>query len=206
MEHYNGTVARIFLHVSEHFFRRLAARIIASDKVVHYNVVVILDGSGLTPAHEAVRRAEERAVDQGVGHSDVAHVLPAAGVHALKVVHGVVAEAVTTPPDLIKQLRVPPDIVAHHEEGGLDVVLVKYVKHPRRDLWNGAVIEGEIDHLAVAVLDAPSGLGEKEAIEQGRLFYEHGQRVLWLNLFPAAFRKTDGTAPAAGGKPADGQD
>lgn len=43
-------------------------------------------------------------------------------------------------------------------------MLVKNIQHPWSDLGDGAIIKGEIHHLAVAPLDAPVCFGEQEAI------------------------------------------
>ena len=52
---------------------------------------MVFDAFGLLPADDAVRRAEEGAVDEVVGFGDVAHIAARGDFHALKVVHGVVA-------------------------------------------------------------------------------------------------------------------
>ena len=109
-------------------------------------------------------RAKERAANQSIGHGYVAHVLPASGVHALKMVHCMVAVAVSAPLDFLQQLGMTPDIVTNHEKGGFDIMLVKNIQHPWSDLGDGAIIKGEIHHLAVAPLDAPVCFGEQEAI------------------------------------------
>ena len=78
---------------------------------------------------------------------------------ALQVAHRVIPHRVTAPPHLLEQLGMTLHILAHHKEGGLDAIAVKRIQHPRRDLGNGAVVEGQIDRV-VALVDAPHGLGK----------------------------------------------
>ena len=53
--------------------------------------------------------------------------------------------------DTLMQFGIFPGIVAYHEEGGLDAVLLQHVKNPGRGLGDGAVVEGQIDGLLVTV-------------------------------------------------------
>ena len=64
---------------------------------------------------------------------------------APKVVERMVADAMAALHNHTKLLGMLPDIVAHHKEGGLDAIAVEHIKHPRRDLGNGAVVESEVN-------------------------------------------------------------
>ena len=91
---------------------------------------------------------------------------------AANVVEGVVAEAVACGAHHFKFLGMLANVVAHHEEGGAYVVVAQDVEHPRRDFWNGSVVESEVDSALVGV-HPPEGVGVEPAKEAGRLFDNH---------------------------------
>ena len=96
-------------------------------------------------------------------------------VPTLEMVHGVAAYAVSPAPHLIQKLRMTLHILAHHEEGGLDVVVVEHVEHPGRDLRYGAVVEGE-KHPAVFPPFGPhleDGSRKQGAENAWRSLYQH---------------------------------
>ena len=84
---------------------------------------------------------------------------------ALHVIHGVVAHTVTAAENFLKQIRVALHIVAHAKEGGFHPVAVEGVEHPRGDLGDGAIVEGE-KHRAWLEMEAPHRFGEKHTVEQ----------------------------------------
>jgi len=63
-------------------------------------------------------------VDIVVGLLYVFAVLPDGVLGTVHVIKSVVAHLMTLSLDAFEELRVFPDIVAHHEEGGLDVMLL----------------------------------------------------------------------------------
>jgi hypothetical protein len=129
------------------------------------------DSSGLLPADDAVGRAEERTVDELVCLGDVCHVVRGGCLHALQVVHSVIAHAVAATTHLLKQLGMTSDIVAYHEECRLDAVSVEDVEYPRRLFGYRSVIEGQIYDFATSVaFDAPCRFREEQTVEQWRLF------------------------------------
>ena len=165
MKHDDRTVTGIAAHVGKHLLGRELLGVVASHQVVHHDVVAVLDGTRLLPAQQSVGRPEKIAPYQVVGLGNVVHIAVGRNLHALQMVHRVVAHTVAAATHLLEQLRIAGHIVAYHEKGRLDAIAVEGVEHPRRHLGDGAVVESEEHDLLVVALEAPYGLGKKEAVE-----------------------------------------
>lgn len=159
MEDNNRSVAGVALDVVEHLLGFHLLAIVAGDQVVHDDCEARPEHLALRPSQQSVRWTEQRTVDEFVGMEDVEQISSGGDLSALQVIHGVVAHAVSSPLDFGKEFGIACHIVAHAEEGGLDAILVKDIKHPRRDLRDGSVVKGEIDRVP-ALVYAPDGLGE----------------------------------------------
>ncbi len=66
-------------------------------------------------------------------------------------VEGVVTDAVSAFNNHPEFVRMLPYVVAYHEEGGLDIVLVQQSEHPRSYFGYGAVVESQIDGFFIGV-------------------------------------------------------
>ena len=70
---------------------------------------------------------------------------------ATDVIVGVVTHLMPLRLDALIQFRILPDIVAYHKERSLRPVFFENVEDEGRCLWDGAVVEGQIDGLLVTV-------------------------------------------------------
>lgn len=95
----------------------------------------------------SVRRAEERGPDQLVGFTGVCQELFRGGEPALQMIERVIAHAVAAIEDILVEVGVLAHVVAHAEKGGFNGMIIQNIKHPRRDLRDGAVVEGEVHRL-----------------------------------------------------------
>ena len=92
------------------------------------------------------------------------------------VIEGMVANAVTLLHYLTEFVGMLADVVAHHEERGLDIVLRQQIEHPGCHLGDGAIVESEVDSMLLG-LYPPQGRGVELADKLGRLFYQHGEMI-----------------------------
>ena len=148
--------------------------IVAGDEVPHHNLVFSSQHHVLCPAHVAVWRTEEERAECLVGRFGVAdgkhevvgffRILQIAvgsevfAAEASDVVEGVVADAVAALHHHAEHLGMLADVVAHHEEGGFDVVLVQQIEYPGRDYGDRAVVEGQVNGLFIGI-HPPQGAG-----------------------------------------------
>ena len=149
-----------------------AGGIVAGDEVPHDDAVVAAHPQVLRPRHPAVGRTKEVGVEIFVGLLGVLLVFEETVAQAAYMIKGVVAQAVARRAHHLKLFGMLAYIVAHHEEGGVDVVMAQHIKHPRGDLGDGAIVEGEIYGALVGV-HSPKSAGIKPAEEAGWLFYKH---------------------------------
>ncbi len=165
MEYDYRAIAGKSAYVVEYLLTCELARIIAGHQIVHHNIVMLFQSLALMPADEAVGRPEEGTVDERGSLRNITQVTAGIHLHALKVVHGVVAVGVAASAYFFQQLRMAAYIVADHEECGLYAVAVEQIENPGGLFRYGAVVEGQIYHRASAtLLYTPNRLREKEAI------------------------------------------
>ena len=134
----------ILLHLTQNLTAIELGVIVARDKVPHNDMVALAKDTILTQTHESVRRTKEVGAEVTVCLVDIGHIMIGMFCHPLEVVVGVVAYAVATLDDHLELVGMLTHIVTHHEESGLDAVLVQHIKHPRGDLWDRAIIKGEV--------------------------------------------------------------
>ena len=144
MEGDDGAVAGVFVNLAQYLTAIELGIVVARHEVPHDDAVALAQCAVLPEAHDAVRRTEKVGGEVAVGLVDIGDVSLGALLESLEVVEGVVAYAVAALHDHLVLIGMLAHIVAHHEEGGLDVVLVQYIKHPRRHLGNRAVVESEV--------------------------------------------------------------
>ena len=141
----------------------------------------------------AMRRTEQEGVEGFVGRFGIAdgehevvrlfRILQVAvggeisAAEAADVIEGVVADAVATFYNHAEFFRVFSDVVAHHEEGGFDVVLVQQIEYPGRDYGDRPVVESQVDGFLVGA-HPPQGAGIEFSKQFGRLFDKHGGSVI----------------------------
>ena len=120
----DGAVAGIFLHVVYHVFGSEKAGVVARYEVPHHDFVFPAEPCILSEAHPSVGGTYIMTVDIAVGLLYVFAVLPDGVLGTVHVIKSVIAHLMALSLDTFEELRVFPDIVAHHEEGGLDVMLL----------------------------------------------------------------------------------
>ena len=194
----DGAVAGVAHHVGQHLGRAQLLGVVARHEVPHHNAVRAFQMEVLVEEHVPVGRTEQqgihgalqRTVGQGVlvgdKRSRCAHdlehrALCLAGIlqiglcrvlKAPDVVEGVVAHAVSLLHYHPEDIGILADVVAHHEERGLDAVPCQQVEHPGGYRGDGPVVEGEVDGVLFG-LYPPQGRGVELADKLGRLFYQH---------------------------------
>ena len=149
-----------------------------------------------TDAHPAVGRTEEVALDVGIGLLDVVAVVMERMAEPADVVVGVVAHLMAFVQNLLIEIGVLPDIVAHHEEGGLDAKLAQRLENERGRLRDGTVVERQIDRTFVTV-HSPVGSWVEPAQVDGWLLNNHGLISFFVQnpRFPPLFWKSPTAAP-----------
>jgi len=78
---------------------------------------------------------------------------------AADVIVGVIAHLMALIHNLLKQVEMFPHVVAHHEEGGFDIVVAKGLKNERRRLGNGTIVERQVNCM-FGVVHSPVGLSD----------------------------------------------
>lgn len=144
MEGDDGAVAGVFVNLAQYLTAIELGIVVARHEVPHDDAVALAQCAVLPEAHDAVRRTEKVGGEVAVGLVDIGDVSLGALLESLEVVEGVVAYAVSALHDHLVLIGMLAHIVAHHEEGGLDAVLVQYIKYPRRNLGYGAVVKGKV--------------------------------------------------------------
>ena len=122
-----------------------------------------------------MRRPEQVGVYQFVGSFNVFEIGLGGDYSALHMVHGVVAHTVATAQHLLKQFGMPANIIADHKERGFHAIAVEGVEHPRRNLGNRAIVEGEINTFFL-LLYTPHTFRKQHPVEQRWLFNKHNLR------------------------------
>ena len=190
MEGDDGAVAGIAHHVGQDLGRAELLGVVARHEVPHDNPAMLAQHHVLSPRHMPVGWAEEQG-EEGLLHQGIVRSFLAGGNHefvgtlhvvqvgvggvleASQVVVGMVADAVPALHHLLEHIRMLADVVAHLEEGGLDVMLVQQVQYPWRHLGDGAVVESQVDFLLRGV-HPPEGAWIELAYYVRRLLDEHG--------------------------------
>ena len=86
-----------------------------------------------------------------VGLVCIGQIVFAQILESADMVVSVVAYAVTAFHNHTEHIGVFAHIVAHHEEGGFYLKMIKNIQHKRRGFGNGSVIEGQINDLLMTV-------------------------------------------------------
>ena len=110
----------------------------------------------LHPAHVAMGRPEQVRVQVFVGFFRIGQVVLGPVLEATDVVERMVADAVSPfhyPPEFLRML---PHVVAHHEEGSLDAVMVQQVQYPGSDPGYWTIVECQV-HRFLLRIHAPQG-------------------------------------------------
>ena len=165
MEHDYGAASGKALDVVDDFLGGDKAGIVAGDYVIHNHVQVFLNRMSLAEAQQAVRGSEQGAVDDFLGLEDVTDISAEGGFASAHMVHGVVADGVAGVDHLAIKLRIAPGVVANHEEGGFDAVMLENLQNPGCCFRHGAIVESQVGDLSAGYLNSPDGLREEEAIE-----------------------------------------
>ena len=92
-----------------------------------------------------MRRTYETLVDVSVGLLDIITVLLNGVGDALDMIMRVVDYLVTFVQNALIEFRVFAHVVANHEESSLCIEFLEGLEDKRSSLWDGAVIESQID-------------------------------------------------------------
>ena len=130
-----------------------------------------------------MRRPEEVGVQISVGTLHIVHIGRDTVEQTANMIVRVVAEAMAALAHHSELLGVLAHVVAHHEERSLDAVVVEDIEHPRRYLWYGAVVEGEV-YGALLSIHTPKGLGIEPSEEYGGLLDDHLYVLFLLGYSP----------------------
>ena len=141
MEYNYRTVPAIFLYVFEYLFAIQFLAVIACDQIVHYDSHIVFDGSSLFPTYQSVWRPEQRAVDELVGFLDVGYIALCCHDGALYVVHGVVADAMSSADNIGIDFGMLSGVVADTEECCFYAVGIEQIQNPRCHFRNRAIVE-----------------------------------------------------------------
>ena len=120
----DGAVAGIFLHVVYNVFSSEKAGVVARYEVPHHDFVFPAEPCILIRSHPSVRRSYVVTVDIGVCLLYIIAILLDGVGEPLYVIKSVIAHLMALSLDTFEELRVFPDIVAYHEKGCLDVMLL----------------------------------------------------------------------------------
>lgn len=173
MKDYDGAVACISFDICKYLVGCDFPGIVPGHHVIHDEVVMVVYCFGLLPAQESVRRSEQHTSDMIVGFKYVVQVCARECRATLEVVHCMVAERMSLLTYLCNEFGMSLCVVAYHKECGFDIVSGQYVEYPGRSFGYGAVVKGQVGNFAAAFFDAPNAFGKQQAVEEGRLLYEH---------------------------------
>ncbi len=120
-------------------------------------------------------RTEERTFNKPIRFCEIPHIFDRAHFESLKMMHGVVAIAMTTLLNLFKQLWISTHIVTNKKKSSLDSVTIKQIQNPWSNFRDRTVIKGQIYNLTLFAAHAPYRLRKKEAIQQRRLLNKFRQ-------------------------------
>ena len=140
----DGAVAGVAADVVEDVVGAEPLGVVAGDDVPHDDLVLAAEEGVLGYTHPSVGRSEESCLDIGVGLLDVVAVLMERVADAADVVVGVVAYLVSLVDDAFIEFGVLADVVADHEEGGVDVVFAEHVEDEGGGLGDWTVVEGQV--------------------------------------------------------------
>jgi hypothetical protein len=106
VEDYDGAVSCVATHVVEDLVGCEMARVVACNQVIHYYGVLFSDESRLLGGEKPMRGTEESTVDVAVGFFDVVQIIGCLHFESLKVVHGVVADSVSSTDHLLVDIGI----------------------------------------------------------------------------------------------------
>ena len=144
MEGDDAAIARIAFHVVEDILSRHPFGIVARDKVPHDDLVLSGKQRILWQSHPAVGWTEQVTLDVGVGFLHVIAIFVERAAQAADVVMGVVSYLVSFVEDALIEFRVFTDVIADHEEGGMDAMLLQCVEDKRSSLGDWTIVEGQV--------------------------------------------------------------
>jgi hypothetical protein len=84
-------------------------------------------------------------VDIVVSLAHILHIGTDGMTESADMVVGMITYLMPLSPNLLVEMRILPHVVAHHEEGGLDIELAKRLKDKGRRFRDGTVVERQID-------------------------------------------------------------
>ena len=165
-------VASITLHVAQHIAAVEALTVVARHEVPHHHAILQAGRYIESGFHPAVGRSEEIGTEVGVGLLHVAHIAVDAMAQRADMVESMVSDAVSALLDHLINLGMLPYIVAHHEKGGFDAIMVQHIEHPRRHFRDRSIVEGEINGANVLV-HPPESQRVEPSEPFGGLFDKH---------------------------------
>lgn len=171
----DGAVARIATDIGKHILRRKRLIIVARNDIPHHDAIFPTKEKRLRKAHVAVGRTEKSGRDEGSGLLDVAEIIPRPIAQTLDMIKGMIAHTMPPFDDHPKNLGMLADIIANHEESSFHTIAVQDVQDPRRNFGNRSVIKSQVNTFGRCG-ETPEGMGEKEAVEGGRLLDKHAFR------------------------------
>ena len=136
-------VSGVLSDVEQHVASVQVFGIVARNEVPHHHAVTLFDHDVLFPLHPSVWRTEEVGFQVDIGLVDISHVRADAMAQSANVVKGVVSQPVSACLDHFEHFGMFANVIAHHEKGGLDAVMIEYVENPRRYLGYRAVVKGQ---------------------------------------------------------------
>ena len=177
MEGDDAAISDISLHIVHHILGSEPFGVVTCHQVPHDDLVGAVQPPVLARAHPSMRRTEEMGVNQLVRLVGVQDVRDDTVLEGSDVVEGMVAHLVPFGNDLIIEVMVAQYVLAHHEEGRLDVVLPQCLQDEWSRFWDRTIIKGEIDGMLLRI-HSPDGLRIKPSEPFGWLLYKHFGLIL----------------------------
>ena len=90
-------------------------------------------------------------MDVGIRLLHIVAVVMERMAESADMIMGVIAHLMAFINNLLIEFWIFPDIIAHHEEGGLDIELAQRLQNERRRFRDGTIIERQVDCAFVTV-------------------------------------------------------
>lgn len=150
----NASVSCIASHIEQDVASVKASRIVTRNEVPHHYFIAHHNHDVLLPLHPSMRRTKEVCVQIFVSLVYIAHIRAYAVSESANVIVGVITQSMASCLYHLELMWVLAYVVAHHEEGGFNAVVIEHIKHPRGYLGYGTIIKGEI-YSSLVLIHSP---------------------------------------------------
>lgn len=144
MEGDDAAITGIAFYIVEDILSCHPFGIVARDKVPHDDLVLSSKERILWQSHPAVGGTEKMALDVGVGFLYVIAIFVERAAQAADVIVGVIPYLVSFVEDTPIEFRVFTDVIADHEEGGVDAMLLQCVEDKGSGFGDWTIVEGQV--------------------------------------------------------------